>query len=35
MNIENMKEDPSKEDSVIFPKVTKIYDKFFSSFNGN
>ena len=35
MNIENIKEDPAKEDSIIYPKVTKIYDKFFSSFNGN
>lgn len=35
MNIENMKEDPSKEDSVIYPKVTKVYDRFFSNFNGN
>ena len=35
MNIENMKEDPAKEDSVIYPKVTKVYDKLFSNFNGS
>ena len=35
MNIQNVREDPKNENSTIYPKVTKLYDKYFSEFNGN